>query len=239
MNGYAALADSCLERLLGGPTNNMHISRAEGSILFAQGEKSLGIYALWEGRVKVSIGSENGKSRILGLVGRGDVLGLPAAILGLPHAVTAETVEPVKFSFVAREDLLRRLRAMETAAWAAAEIVSAICLSVTAQLSALHSQRSAEQKVACFLVGLLPISTASNMTTQVSLEASQEEIGQMIGVCRETVARVISRFKKKQILELRGSTLIVHDRGLLEKLTETQEPRSGGLDIQVSGPAAD
>jgi len=223
-SGYPVLSDSDLERLLGASTNG-HIARIEGSILFAEGQKALGIYVVWEGRVKVSIGSDSGKSFTLGLAGRGAVLGLPATILGLPYAATAEVVEPVKVSFFSRDDLLRRLRATETAAYTAAESLSATCYSVMAEFRAIQLSQSAEQKMARFLLRLPPLSVGSNGQTEVALAASQEEIGQMIGVCRETVARVIARFKKRRILDLGISAVVIHDRAALERIAEFQEAR--------------
>jgi CRP-like cAMP-binding protein len=219
-NSYAVLSDSDLEHLLGTPTNG-RISRKQGAVLLAQGQKALGVYVIWKGRVKISIGSDNGKSLILALVGRGAVLGLPATILGLPYAATVEVVEPVQVSFLARDDLLRRLRTTEGAAYTAAENLSAICYSILGEFKAIHLSQSAEQKMARFLLGLRPTSTSPNGPTEVALEANQEEIGQMIGVCRETVARVISRFKKRRILEPGTSTLVIRDRAALERLAES------------------
>ncbi|MGC2506768.1 MAG: Crp/Fnr family transcriptional regulator [Candidatus Acidiferrales bacterium] len=222
MNSYPVLSDSYIERLLGTPTIRSRASRARGYVLFAQGQKALGVYVVWEGRVKISIGSDQGKSMILALVGRGAVLGLPATILGLPYAATAEVVEPAKVSFVSRDDLLRRLRATEDAAFTAAENLSAICYSMLAEFKTIHLSQSAEQKMARFLLGLPPTPGGSSGGAQVALEASQEEIGQMIGVCRETVARVIARLKRKRILELGASAIVIHDRTALEGLAESQ-----------------
>jgi len=221
MSSYPVLSDFYLERLLGTLTINGRTSRARGSILFAEGLEALGIYVIWEGRVKISTGSGNGKSLILALVGRGAVLELPATILGLPYAATAEVVEPVKASFLSRDDLLRRLRVTEVAAYTAVENLSAICYSILAEFKAIHLSQSAEQKMARFFLGLPPTSKRSNGQVEVALEANQEEIGQMIGVCRETVARVISRFKKKRILEMGASTLVIRDRPALERLAES------------------
>jgi len=219
MSTYPVLSDLCLERLLGIQTLDGHIARPQGSVLFTEGQKVLGVYVLRDGRVKISVGSDNGKSLILGLMGRRTVLDLPAAILGLPHATTAEVVKSAKLSFLSRDDLLRHLRGTDAAAYAAAEMVSAIYYSVLAEIRTIHSQ-SAEQKMARFLLGLRPTLKSSNGQTQVTLEVSQEEIGQMIGLARETVARVISRFKKRRILELRTPTLVIHDKAALAKLAE-------------------
>jgi len=217
LSAYPALSNRCLERLLGIQVMSGYIARPRGSVLFAEGQKALGVYVLWDGRVKLSIGSDTGKSLILGLVGRGTVLDLPAVILGLPHAASAVAATSAKLSFLSREDLLRHLRATGTAAYAAAEVLSASCYSALAKIKTIHSQ-SAERKMARFLLGLRPMPKSFNGQTQVTLEVSQEEIGQMIGLCRETVTRVIARFKKRRILEFRTPTLVIHDKTALEKL---------------------
>lgn len=227
MSSYPVLSDSYLERLLGTRTINVHILRPAGSVLFAEGQKVLGVYIVWEGRVKLSVGSDNGKSLTLGMVGRGAVLGLAATILGLPYAATAEVVEPVKATFLGRDDLLKRLRGTEVAAYTAAENLSAICYSILGELKAIYLSQSAEQKMARFLLGLPPTPRSSESRMEVALDANQEEIGQMIGVCRETVARVISRFKKRRILALGTSALVIHDRLALERIAESPGRQAG------------
>ena len=226
MNAYPVVSDLCLERLAAVRGISGQVARTKGFVLFAEGQEVSGVYVLWGGRVKLTIDSENGKSLILGLVGPGTVLGVAAAILGLPHVATAQVVKSAKVSFLGRDDLLRYLHAHEEAAYEAAEMVSALYYSVLAEIRAVHLCHSAEQKLAHFLLGLRPMSNRSNGQEQLTLEANQEEIGQMIGVSRETVARVISRFKKRHILELKNPTWIIHDKTALERLARlrgTQE----------------
>jgi hypothetical protein len=38
------------------------------------------------------------------------------------------------------------------------------------------------------------------------------------GTTRETVSRLFSRFKKKQLLQLKGATLMIRNRSALEKM---------------------
>ena len=46
----------------------------------------------------------------------------------------------------------------------------------------------------------------------------QMAFAQMIGVSRETVTRVLTGFKKKKLLTLKGATLTILDRAALERL---------------------
>ncbi len=54
------------------------------------------------------------------------------------------------------------------------------------------------------------------------LTLTHEEIAQMIGASRETVTRLFADFKKKQFLQVKGSTLIIRDKSALENLMGSQ-----------------
>ena len=54
--------------------------------------------------------------------------------------------------------------------------------------------------------------------SQVRLTLTHEEIGEMIGTTRETVSRLFAEFKRKQLLQLKGSTLIIRNKAALKKI---------------------
>ena len=47
---------------------------------------------------------------------------------------------------------------------------------------------------------------------------THEEMAQMIGSSRETVTRLLSDLKKRELIRLEGSTLVIQDRSGLEAL---------------------
>ncbi|HEX8893687.1 MAG TPA: helix-turn-helix domain-containing protein, partial [Terriglobales bacterium] len=53
---------------------------------------------------------------------------------------------------------------------------------------------------------------------KVKLALTHEEIAQIIGTSRETVTRVLADFRKRQIAVLKGSTLTIRNKSVLEKL---------------------
>jgi CRP/FNR family cyclic AMP-dependent transcriptional regulator len=63
--------------------------------------------------------------------------------------------------------------------------------------------------------------TQNDGTTQVKLTLTHEEIAEIIGTTRETVSRLFSEFKKKQLLQLKGSTLVIRNRPALEKIIQS------------------
>jgi CRP/FNR family transcriptional regulator len=47
---------------------------------------------------------------------------------------------------------------------------------------------------------------------------THEEIGEMIGTTRERVSRLFAEFKRKQLLQLKGSALIIRNKAALQKI---------------------
>jgi CRP/FNR family cyclic AMP-dependent transcriptional regulator len=55
----------------------------------------------------------------------------------------------------------------------------------------------------------------------LELALTHEEIGQMIGASRETVTRLFAEFKRKKLIEVHGSTLVITNKAGLEQLFAT------------------
>ena len=80
---------------------------------------------------------------------------------------------------------------------------------------------SAREKLARFLLDWCADHGEGNVELYAKLTLTHEEIAQMIGASRETVTRLFADFKKKQLLQIKGSTLIVRNKAELESLTES------------------
>ena len=53
---------------------------------------------------------------------------------------------------------------------------------------------------------------------RLEVALTHEEIAQIIGTSRETVTRLFADFKKKQLIQRNGSTLIIRNRPVLETM---------------------
>lgn len=55
-------------------------------------------------------------------------------------------------------------------------------------------------------------------TVHARLSLTHVEIGQLMGICRETITRTLSEFRKQDIVELKSSALVIHNKLALEQL---------------------
>jgi CRP/FNR family transcriptional regulator len=59
---------------------------------------------------------------------------------------------------------------------------------------------------------------SAKIEPRLKLSLTHEEIAQMIGTSRETVTRLFADLKKRQIIQAKGSTLMVHNKAALKAM---------------------
>jgi len=193
----------------------------KGAVLFVEGQTPRGIFVLCKGRVKLSICSTDGKTLILKIAEPGEVLGLSATISGRPYELTAETLDPCQVNFVKREDFVRFLKDHSDACLRVAEQLSDKYNSACREIRALGLSHSASEKLAKLLLEWSARNAPARSESGVKLALTHEEIAQMIGTSRETVTRLFAELKKRQIVQSRGSTLVIRNKAALKAMAIT------------------
>jgi CRP/FNR family transcriptional regulator len=143
---------------------------------------------------------------------------LPATVTGKPYELTADVIEPTQANFISREDFLRFLRENGEAALRVAQQLGETYHSAIAEMRTIGLSHSAGEKLARFLLDLSADQDGGKGEVKMTLTFTHEEIAQMIGASRETVTRLFSDFKKKQFLQVKGSTVIIKNKAGLEDL---------------------
>jgi CRP/FNR family cyclic AMP-dependent transcriptional regulator len=189
-----------------------------GALLFAEGQNARGILVLCSGRVKLSTASREGKVLILKVASPGDVLGLSAVLSGVPYEATAETVTPCRVNFLTRDHLTSLLNRYGEAGVRAARAVSKEYQDACLEIQEILLAPSSAGKLAKLLLSWADCNGRKEGLGRVRSMLTHEEMAQMIGASRETVTRVMSQLKRKQIIQLEGSTLVIRNRIGLEQL---------------------
>jgi len=192
----------------------------KGTTLFVEGQSPRGVFILCSGRAKLSTSSADGKTLILRISESGEVLGLPATVTGKPYELTAEVIEPTQANFISREDFLRFLREHGEAALRVAQQLGETYHSAIAEMRTIGLSHSAGEKLARFLLDLCAGYEEGKGDLKLTLTLTHEEIAQMIGASRETVTRLFTVFKKKQLLQVKGSILIINNKAGLEAIVD-------------------
>jgi CRP/FNR family cyclic AMP-dependent transcriptional regulator len=191
-----------------------------GAVLFVEGQMPRGGLVLCSGKVKLSTTSRDGKVLILKMAVPGEALGLSAVISGTPYELTAETVGPCQVNFIDRESLMKLLDKYGELGLHAAQALSREFQSAYRDIHELVLARSSAGKLARLILSWSAVRGREGGPSEVRIRSSltHEEIAQMIGSSRETVTRLLSELKKKELIRLEGSTLVIRNRTALEAL---------------------
>jgi CRP/FNR family cyclic AMP-dependent transcriptional regulator len=189
-----------------------------GAILLMEGAPARGVYILCQGRVKLLTPNSDGKTLIFKIAKPGEILGLNAALAGVPHEITAETLQPAQMAYISRDDFLKFIRENGDACLQVAQHLGRDCHSAYEVIRSIGLRDSVEEKLARFLVEWSAGGQTTSGGLRVKLALTHEEIAQLIGCSQESVSRSFSDFKRRHILEINGSTLLVQDKGALETL---------------------
>ncbi len=209
-----------------------------GATLFVEGQAPRGVFILCSGRVKLSTASVDGRTLIVRIADTGEVLGLPATVTGTPYELTAEVIDPSQANFIPRADFLAFLREFGEASLHVAQQLAATYHAAIAEMRSIGLSHSATQKLARFLLDWCANHGNAKGEVRATLTLTHEEIAQTIGASRETVTRLFSNFKRKQLLQLKGSTLTIRDKTGLERLADGSGlSASRRIPFPISGPS--
>lgn len=190
----------------------------KSAVLFIEGQQPRGVFVICTGKVKLSTSSTEGKSIITKISEAGDILGLNATLSNHPYEVTAEMIETGQANFISRDALLHFFRNNGEVALRVAQQLSLNYYTAFEEIRTLGITSSPAEKFAKLLLSWYAEKEQNNDQAQIKLTFTHEEIAEMIGTTRETVSRLFSDFKKKQLIQTKGVTLFVCDKPALEKM---------------------
>jgi len=187
-----------------------------GVTLFVEQELPDNVLFLLAGQVKLSLNSTAGRRMILGVACPGETLGLSSAFSGSRYDMTAETVSQCRVASMARGAFLEFMRRHPSAYRNVAREVCLECARACAKVRRLGLAVTASAKLVRFLLDQCAVTPQTKGSTRLICALTHEEIGECIGASRETVSRLFCDFRSRELLQSRGSTLIISDRKALE-----------------------
>ncbi len=184
--------------------------------LFLEGQKAADVLILVAGEVKLSISSSNGKRLILRIAQPGDFLGLASALACNPYRMTAEALYQCCVAVLPRFDFLDFLIRHPDARQSMANALSLDYDRACERLRTVGLASSAPAKVALLLLEWSANGRLTERGTRIHISLTHGEIGEHIGVSRETVTRTLNKFRRRHLVDMQGSILTILNRPALE-----------------------
>ena len=127
-----------------------------------------------------------------------------------PLATSAETQTVAEISFIERADFLRFIAAHPRVLSAIAEVLSRELRDAWAQTRLLALDHRTETKLAQWLLGCVDRHGRQIRDGfAIRMTMTREEIGETLGMSRETVSRIFSDFKRRGIVRVLSTAALV------------------------------
>jgi CRP/FNR family transcriptional regulator, cyclic AMP receptor protein len=191
----------------------------KGAKVFQEDEPSNGVFVICTGQVKLSCTSKEGRTLILKIGMPGDVLGLGAVISGSRYEVTAETIETTEIKSIRREDFLSFIRKHGEASLHAAKALSEEHKAAFFDARRLALSGSAAGRLASVLLDWGKAASCGKSEMSFTMALTHEDLANLIGSSRETVTRMLGRFKREKLIQMRGTSLRILSPERLERLS--------------------
>jgi CRP/FNR family transcriptional regulator len=202
---FCSLPDAVLSKidLLGS-----HLRVNAHSIVKREGYSADRVFIVCMGRLKLSASSADGKLLLLRIAGPGDILGIASLLQGSRYRVSAETLEPCEFKVITRANFLTLMASFPEISQNTAKAVSRDYDAALLSARRLALSSSAAGKLAATLLDwALSDHRGVEGPMEFIMPLTHEELGCMAGLSRETVTRLLGRFRAEDLIALEGERM--------------------------------
>jgi CRP/FNR family transcriptional regulator, cyclic AMP receptor protein len=194
---------------------------APNTAVFFQGDPSDSLYILLKGSVKVVQASEDGREKILDILGPGEIFGELAMLDGHPRSATVTTCESTELASISHKDFRDFVSTRSEILW---KVLEALCERVRKTSTGMLELSSREVPYRL----LAALSQLAEKYGQVAADGScliSENFGindlvAMVGSSREVVSRLLHRYQEEGLIELGTHKLIIPDPKALGRALE-------------------
>ncbi|MGH8747804.1 MAG: Crp/Fnr family transcriptional regulator [Burkholderiales bacterium] len=186
-------------------------SVARSATVMVAGDLTDSLYIILAGRLKVMMSDAEGKEVILSILGPGEFFGEMGLIDDSPRSASVVAIEPCELLSIAKRDFGKCLADNF-------EMAMAVMRGLVRRL------READRKIGSLAlldvygrVARLLLDMADTVDGQkmVTKRLPKQDIAKMIGASREMVSRVMKDLQLGGYIEMRGSTIVLHESIML------------------------
>lgn len=190
-----------------------------GQHLFHTGDRSSSIFAVRSGALKSYCITEDGDEQVLGFALPGELVGLDG-LAGEHYSSTCvalETSSVCELPFNKLEELCQRLPSLQK------QMLRLLGKEITSdqQLLMMLGQRSAEERLAAFLLSLSTRYKVRGLSAnEFNLPMSRQDVGNYLGLAIETVSRLFAHFQEEKLLTVNRRQIKITDHAKLKSMVD-------------------
>ncbi len=190
----------------------------KGEILFNEGEYINGVFCIKDGVCKVTKMSDNGRDQIIKLVKKGDLLGERSLISEEAANLRATALNDLEVCFIPKEEIVKDLKQNNNFTMSMLKEL-AVSLREADDVIVDMAQKTVKQRLAETLLYLHNNYTKTE-NGALEIQLSRDDIASIIGTATESAIRLLSSFKKDELIKLKGKDIFILNPEKLKKIAE-------------------
>ncbi|MGB9366518.1 MAG: Crp/Fnr family transcriptional regulator [Xanthobacteraceae bacterium] len=189
-------------------------SISAGARIFERGDPGTSLFAVLQGTVRISNQSADGKDAVLNMISAGGIFGEIALLDGQPRTADAFAASDCELMQIDRRDFVPLVKENPDIAL---KLIEILCRRIR------HTSEQVEDMTFLDLPGRLA-KTLLWLTAQLESSAAgkvsitQREIGQIIGMSRESTNKQLREWEDKKWVKLERGGVVVLDPGALNEI---------------------
>ncbi|MBF7093146.1 Crp/Fnr family transcriptional regulator [Flavobacterium sp. ALJ2] len=190
----------------------------KGDSIFEEGEVTNGVFCVKDGVGKLSKLSANGKDQIVKLVKSGELLGQRSMISNEPANLSAKALDDMEVCFIPKTEIINFFNQNNQFSM---NVMKTICddLKESDNHTVSLAQKTVKSRLAETLL-YLHDTFGENKDNTLKIQLSRDELASMIGTATESCIRLLSDFKKLDVIELIGKKIVLKNINALKKIAE-------------------
>lgn len=187
-----------------------------GDVIFEEGENINGVFCVKDGVCKLTKLSENGKSQIVKLVRRGELLGQRSMISEEPANLSAVALEDMEVCFIPKSEILSAFNNNNKFSM---NVMRNICgdLRDADNILVNMAQKTVRERLAHTLL-YLHSTFEPNTDGSLRPQLSREELAGIIGTATESCIRLLSEMGKEGLIKLEGKKIYITNLSGLKRI---------------------
>ena len=196
-------------------------SYQRGEVVFHQDDPGDRMHIIMQGRVRISIDSDDGREKDVGLLQQGECFGEMSLLDGSNRSATATAIEALDTLVLLRQDFFELMSEHPKVALDITAVLTQRLRNVNHMLGDL-AFLDVPTRVAKQLLELTRTYADSDSEDgSIVVHLGQDELARMVGASRETVSRALNNYRSMGVLSTSHRRISINDMKALERMASS------------------
>jgi len=185
----------------------------KGDIIFDEGESLNGVFCVRDGVAKLTKLSANGKDQTVKILGKGELLGQRSIISDERTNLSAVALNDIELCYVPKNQIVTSLHENSNFSF---DVLKRLAKDLKESEEDLidMAQKSVKQRLAQTLI-YVENTFGTDSDGFLNIILSREDYASIVGTATESAIRILSKFKKDQLISTKGKLVKIEN---LQKL---------------------